>query len=115
QQVIVDRWFRNGRLTAIPARRKVRASVLLEVLSGFEPHRDYAEREASTHLAEIHEDFAYLRRELVSLGYLVRDTRHYRVCPVPPRRDRRTAAELPAWERFWLPAFARGLRVEAAR
>jgi hypothetical protein len=102
----VDRWFTAGRLRAIPARRKVRAAVLLEVLSRFEPGRTYAEPEIRRILEPVHEDFAYLRRELVSLGYLNRDNGVYWVCVIAPMRAEHERRELPAWEEIWLPDFA---------
>ena len=44
QERLVGRLFTAGRIERVPAKRKVRAAVLLEVLSRFEPGRDYAER-----------------------------------------------------------------------
>ena len=105
QQVIIDRWIRDGRLVAIPARRKVRAAVLLEVLSRLEPGRIYPEVELSRRLGRLHEDFAYLRRELVAFGYLQREAGRYWVCTEPPVRLPHQRAELPAWEWIWLPGF----------
>lgn len=108
QQLIVDRWFPDGRLTAIPARRKVRCAVLLEVLTRFRPGRSYPESEVSRRLAQLHEDYAYLRRELVAFGYLTRRDGQYRVAAEPPARTERQRQELPDWERLWLPAYVSG-------
>lgn len=105
QQLIIDRWFCNGRLRSIPARRKIRAAVLLEVLSRFVPGTEYPESEASKRLREIHPDFAYLRRELVGLGYLERRAGIYWVCRTSPPRTPQQHHELPAWEEIWLPGF----------
>lgn len=105
QQLIVSRWFTAGRLRSIPARRKVRAAVLLEVLTRFEPGVSYPESVVSRRLAELHPDFAYLRRELVAFGYLDRDAGRYQVCRTPPARTDQQRRELPAWEALWLPGF----------
>lgn len=106
QQRVVGRWFDSGRLREIPARRKIRAAVMLEVLARFEPGRVYTEPEVREILEPVHEDFAFLRRELVSLGYLNRDNSRYWVCVIAPYRAEHERRELPAWEQFWLPDFA---------
>lgn len=108
QQLIIDRWFVDGRLRSIPARRKVRAAVLLEVLTRFTPGIEYAESEVSRRLQQIHLDFAYLRRELVGFGYLERQSATYWVCRMPPTRTDQQRRELPAWEESWLPGFVAG-------
>lgn len=105
QRLIIDRWFTDGRLPTLPARRKVRAAVLLEVLSRFVPGKIYPEHDVSALLATVHPDFAALRRELVSFGYLERDAGRYWVCRTPPVRTARERAELPAWEEIWLPRY----------
>lgn len=108
QQVIINRWFVAGRLRSMPARRKVRAAVLLEVLRRFAPGTVYSEYAVSRLLAEVHPDFAYLRRELVGLGYLERRSGRYRVPRTPPVRTEQERRELPAWEEIWLPGFMAG-------
>lgn len=108
QRRIVARMFHAGRLRTIPAKRKLRAAVLLEVLTRFEPARTYPESEVSLLLAEVHEDFAHLRRELVSFGYLQRSGGRYWVCAEPPDRTERQRDELPGWEATWLPGFVSG-------
>ncbi len=99
---------RDGRIERVPAKRKVRAAVLLEVLSRFEPGREYAEREVNEVLLGVHEDFAYLRRELVNYHYLEREAGRYRTAAHPPERSAIERQEIPAWEAHWLPAFLHG-------
>ena len=108
QQRIVGRLFNDGRIERVPAKRKVRAAVLLEVLSRFEPGRDYAEREVNEVLLGVHEDFAYLRRELVNYHYLEREAGRYRTAAQAPERSAIERQEIPAWEAHWLPAFLDG-------
>ena len=52
--------------------------MLLEVLTRFEPGRDYSEKEVNEVLRGVHEDVAYLRRELVEHHYLERADGRYR-------------------------------------
>ena len=108
QERLVARLFTDGRIERVPARRKVRAAVLLEVVSRFEPGRDYAEREVNEVLLGVHEDFAYLRRELVNYHYLQREDGRYRTADRAPERTPVEHQEIPAWEAHWLPGFLAG-------
>lgn len=108
QELLVVRLFTDGRLAQIPAKRRTRAGALLEVLTRFEPGRDYSEPEVNEVLLDVHEDFAYLRRELVNYRYLERSDGVYRVVAVAPERARIEVQEIPAWEAVWLPGFLAG-------
>lgn len=108
QERLVARLFTDGRIERVPARRKVRAAVLLEVLSRFEPGRVYAEKEVDAVLLGVHEDFAYLRRELVNYHYLEREGGRYRTADRAPERAPVQQQEIPAWEAYWLPGFLAG-------
>lgn len=108
QERVVARLFTDGRLAQVPAKRKVRVAALLEVLARFEPGRDYTEREVNEVLLEVHEDFPYLRRELVNYRYLARADGVYRVVATAPVRAPIEVQEIPAWEAAWLPGFVSG-------
>ena len=108
QERLVGRLFTDGRIERVPAKRKVRAAVLLEVLSRFEPGREYAEREVNDVLLGVHEDFAYLRRELVNYRYLEREDGRYRTAARAPERSAIERQEVPAWESHWLEGFLTG-------
>ncbi len=108
QERLVGRLFTDGRIERVPARRKVRAAVLLEVVSRFEPGRDYSEPEVNEILLGVHEDFAYLRRELVNYHYLEREAGRYRTAARAPQRSAVEHQEIPAWEAHWLPGFLAG-------
>lgn len=105
QQQIIDRWLVYGQLTAIPARRKVRAAILLELLTRFAPGEIYPESEVKRILERVHEDHPYLRREMVAFGYLQRDGGQYWVAPSAPVRTEQQRRELPTWEEIWLPEY----------
>jgi len=108
QERLVGRFFVDGRIERVPAKRKTRAAVLLEVLRRFEPGRVYAEKEVDAILLEVHEDFAYLRRELVNYRYLEREAGRYRTAAAAPGRMPVERQEIPAWEAVWLPGFLAG-------
>jgi len=108
QDRLVGRLFTDGRIERVPAKRKVRVAVLLEVLSRFEPGRDYSEPEINAVLLGVHDDVAYLRRELVNYRYLERADGRYRTAAQAPTRAAVEHQEIPAWEAYWLPAFLSG-------
>ena len=70
--VIVQRFFRGGRLKAIPAAHGKRQPVLDHLAQQFEPGRTYTEAEVNDILASFHDDFAALRRYMVDDGFLDR-------------------------------------------
>ncbi|WP_409484635.1 DUF2087 domain-containing protein [Arsenicicoccus dermatophilus] len=98
----------DGRLRSFPARRRVRAHVLLQLVRLFEPGEEYAEKEVNARLIAVHEDFAFWRRELVDYGYLHRSSGSYRLADEVPERPAFWRDELPAWEAVWLPGYLAG-------
>lgn len=103
----VRTFFEGERLKQIPAKRKARVAVLLELLKRFEPGRRYSEPEVNAVLRGAHEDVATLRRELVDYRYLKRDFGYYWVAEELPVRDANEAQEVPAGERAWLAQLIR--------
>lgn len=73
----VRRFFKRGRLTAIPVPRGKRMVVLDYLASKFEPGRYYSEKEVNAALREFLDDYVTLRRYLVDAGFLERDARRY--------------------------------------
>ena len=92
---MLTRFFDGDRLRSIPARRKPRVAVLLELLRRFGAGRAYAEAEVNDLLRPAHEDVATLRRELVDYGFLARADGVYRLADAGPDLDPRFAADLP--------------------
>lgn len=73
----------NGRLTAFPAKRKMKIYALFYLAEKFDPETDYSEREVNDLLLSWHcfADPATLRRELFDYRFLDRspDGRTYRM------------------------------------
>ncbi len=69
---MLDRWFRDGRLVAIPTRRGKRLPVLDRLAQEFLPGEKYSEREVNDALRVFHPDVAALRRYLVDEGFMDR-------------------------------------------
>jgi hypothetical protein len=77
EEAVLRTFFRNGRLTELPARRAKRRIVLERIAIEFEPGRRYDEGEVNVTVARFHTDHAALRRALVDEGFLDRDHGSY--------------------------------------
>ena len=58
-------FVRDGRITAMPARRSIRLLLLNQVAQAFEPGRRYEEPVVNEILKALHDDYVALRRYLV--------------------------------------------------
>lgn len=78
----------NGKLTAFPAKRKMKVYCLFYLAGKFEAGREYTEREVNELLLSWHTfaDPATLRRELYDYGFLdrSRDGKVYRLAEKQP-------------------------------
>jgi len=63
----------DGKLKAIPAQRKKRDVILRFLAEQFADDRTYTEREVNIIIADFHDDFATLRRELIMSRLMHRD------------------------------------------
>ena len=75
---VLDAFFEYGKLKSIPAQRKKELIVLEEIAKSFEPGRDYTEREVNIIIADFHDDFCTIRRDMISEHILERDKGTYR-------------------------------------
>ena len=66
-------YTREGRLTKIPSKQKKLLAVLRWLVGYFEPDCTYTEREVNDIIAQVHDDYATLRRDLVDFGFLRRE------------------------------------------
>ena len=78
----------NGKLTAFPAKRKMKIYCLFYLAQKFESNKDYTEQEINNVLLDWHTfaDPATLRRELYDYGFLdrSRDGKIYRLAEKQP-------------------------------
>jgi hypothetical protein len=65
-------YIRDGRITAVPAKRTRRRLLLDEVAQAFEPGRRYQESAVNEILRLIFDDYCTLRRYLVDEAFLSR-------------------------------------------
>lgn len=74
---VLDAFFEYGKLKSIPAQRKKERIVLEEIAKDFEPGKKYTEREVNIIIADYHDDFCTLRRDMISEGILEREKSTY--------------------------------------
>ena len=96
EEKVVRAFFRDGRLTSIPARVSRRELLLPVILERcFPEDRDYEEKEVNMRLALLHPDVAALRRYLVDARLMTREAGIYRRAR-PPEVSPRGSLERPA-------------------
>jgi hypothetical protein len=77
EEAVLRAFFRNGRLTEIPAKEAKRRIVLERIAVEFEPGVHYDEPTVNAIVGRFHNDHAALRRYLVDEGFLDRDRGEY--------------------------------------
>ncbi len=77
RQSVLDAFFVYGKLKAIPTQRKKERIVLEAIVQAFDFDRLYSEREVNLILANFHDDFCTLRRDLVGEQLLERNSDGY--------------------------------------
>lgn len=75
---VLQSFFQYGKLKSIPTQKKKERIVLEEIVRVFEPGREYSEREVNILLADFHDDFCTLRRDMIGEGLMTRENQRYR-------------------------------------
>lgn len=74
---VIDAFFEYGRLKSIPSQRKKERIVLEEIAKVFEKGKIYTEREVNILIADFHDDFCTIRRDMISEKILDREHASY--------------------------------------
>jgi len=77
RQKVIDSFFAYGKLKSIPAQRKKERIVLEEIVKVFEFDKVYTEREVNILIADFHDDFCTIRRDMIGENLLARDQNGY--------------------------------------
>jgi hypothetical protein len=77
EEAVLRTFFRDGRLTEIPAKESKRRIVLERIAIEFEPGTRYSEREVNTIVGRFYNDYASIRRYLVDDRFLAREHGEY--------------------------------------
>ena len=81
RQRVIDSFFEYGKLKSIPAQRKKKRIILEEIAKAFEVGRVYTEREVNIIIADFHDDFCTLRRDMIGEGLMARENGSYWLLP----------------------------------
>lgn len=88
---VLDSFFQYGKLLSIPVQRKKERIVLEKIAESFQPGRQYTEREVNLIIADFHDDFCTIRRDMLSEQILERENGIYQLkkqrLPVKPDLD----------------------------
>ncbi len=76
---VLDAFFEYGKLKNIPSQRKKERIVLEEIAKAFKKNKAYTEKEVNLIIADFHDDFCTLRRDMISEGLLERKDSVYRL------------------------------------
>ena len=79
REKVLENLFEYGKLKTIPVQRKKRRIVLEKIAESFEAGRVYPEKEVNLIIADYHDDFCTLRREMIAEGIMDRDKGNYRL------------------------------------
>jgi len=76
---VINAFFEYEKLKSIPVQQKKRRIVLEEIAKKFEANKAYAEREVNIIIADFHDDFCTIRREMVAFKILEREHNIYKL------------------------------------
>lgn len=74
---VIESFFEYGKLKSIPAQRKKERIILEEIAKAFEPGRVYTEREVNIIIADFHDDFCTIRRDMIGEKLMDRENGKY--------------------------------------
>ena len=77
RQKVIDSFFEYGKLKSIPVQRKKERVILEVIAEQFDFDRTYTEREVNLIIADFHDDFCTLRRDMISEKLLARENGTY--------------------------------------
>lgn len=74
---VVEAFFEYGKLKSIPVQRKKERIILEEIAKAFEYGRIYTEREVNIIIADFHDDFCTIRRDMIGEKIMARENGKY--------------------------------------
>ena len=74
---VIESFFEYGKLKSIPAQRKKERIILEEIAKSFQPGRIYSEREVNLIIADFHDDFCTIRRDMIGEKIMARENGRY--------------------------------------
>ena len=69
---VIETFMPYGKLKQLPAQQKKREIILRHILSSLPKQDSYTEKEINEHIKQFHDDYCFLRREMISFGMMTR-------------------------------------------
>ena len=79
REKVLKNFFHMGKLKNIPVQKKKRRIILEEIAKEFEKEKEYPEKEVNIIIADYHDDFCTIRREMISEHILERNNGIYKL------------------------------------
>lgn len=76
---VIKAFFKYGKLKSIPVQQKKRKIILEEISKNFEAEKIYSEKEVNLIIADFHDDFCTIRREMIAFKILSRENGKYQL------------------------------------
>lgn len=74
---VINAFFQYGKLKSIPVQQKKRKIVMDEMAKKFQYGKVYSEREVNIIIADFHDDFCTIRRDMIGFKILSRENNYY--------------------------------------
>lgn len=72
KEKVIESFFKYNKLKKIPVQKKKKQIVFEKIVESFEKDRTYKEKEVNLIIADIHDDFCTIRRDLVGFNLMER-------------------------------------------
>lgn len=69
---VIDSFFKYNKLKSLPVQNKKKQIVLEKIVENFDKDRTYTEKEVNLIIADIHDDFCTIRRDLIGFNLMER-------------------------------------------
>jgi hypothetical protein len=78
KEKVIDSFFKYGKLVEIPVQNKKKQIILEKIVQAFEKDREYSEKEVNLIIADFHDDFCTIRRDLIGFNLMERENGIYK-------------------------------------
>lgn len=78
KEKVIESFFKYNKLKDLPVQKKKKQIVLEKIVKSFERDRTYTEKEVNLIIADFHDDFCTIRRDLVGFNLMERNDGIYK-------------------------------------
>ncbi|MBU5424939.1 metalloregulator ArsR/SmtB family transcription factor [Tissierella pigra] len=78
RQKVIESFFKYNKLKDLPVQQKKKQIVLEKIVESFERNRTYTEKEVNLIIADFHDDFCTIRRDLIGFNLMEREDGIYK-------------------------------------